>query len=274
MNEKWTDIAFRVVLAGLLIISLFPFYWMVMNSLKSQGEIFSNPLGLPGAFRFENYLRAWTKANLPVAFANSLFVAAMTVLIVVVCAAPAAYALSRLRFAGQAFFLTVFVSGLIVAPESVLIPLFNAYSELGLINSPWSIILTHAAFGLPLAVFLFWGFFRDLPKELQEAARIDGCSDWSFFTRIVLPLSKPVLGSVIIFTSLASWNEYLFALTFLRDNASKTLPVRLQVFFGQFATNWPLLFAALVMATFPIILLYLFMQRSFVRGLTAGAVKG
>jgi raffinose/stachyose/melibiose transport system permease protein len=126
----------------------------------------------PASPNITNYFHAWVKAGLPTAFFNSLFVTAITVALVLVTAAPAAYALARLRFVGQAFFLTLFVSGLIVAPEVVLIPLFSTFSRIGLINSPWSIILTNAAFGLPLALFLFWQFFKEIPRELQEAARV------------------------------------------------------------------------------------------------------
>jgi raffinose/stachyose/melibiose transport system permease protein len=237
-------------------------------------SIFADPIGLPTEVLFTNYLTAWAQGELGRALVNSVIVTTSAVTIIVVTGALAAYPLARMRFAGRSAFLMLFTAGLIVAHEIVLIPLFSMFSHLGLLNTLWTVILTNAAFGLPLTIFLFWQFFRDIPLELEEAARIDGCNSFSLLWRILLPLSKPVVGSVIILEGLFTWNEYLFALTFLRETGVKTLPVQLQVFFSAHATNWALLFAALVMATLPIIILYLAMQRSFVKGLTAGAVKG
>ena len=273
-DERLLDIVMRIALVVLLAMSLFPFYWMLMNSMKTAREIFQDPIGLPSSVSIANYLKAWTKADLATALANSAIVTGGSVIIVIVTATLAAYPLARMRFAGRSLFLAFFISGLVVAPEVVLVPLFNMFSTFHLLNTLWSVMLANAAFALPLSVFLFWQFFREIPHELQESSRVDGCSHFTFFRLILLPLSKPVLGSVTIFVSLFTWNEYLFALTFLRDNATKTIPARLQVFFSQFQTDWSALFAALVMVTLPIIILYLFMQRSFVRGLTAGAVKG
>jgi len=274
VSERRVDILMRMALMVIVAGSIFPFYWMLMNSLKTRREIFRSPIGFPAAPQFLNYVEAWTRAGLPTAILNSAIVAGITVLIVLVAGTLAAYPLARLQFPGRFLFLVFFTSGLVVAPEVVLIPLFNMFTRLGLINSLWSVIAANAAFSLPLAIFLFWQFFREIPKELQDSARIDGCSTWGFFRLILLPLSKPVLGSVTIFTSLFTWNEYLFSLTFLRNNEIKTVPVRLTVFFGQFSTDWPTLFAALVIVTTPVVLIYLLMQRAFVRGLTAGAVKG
>lgn len=273
-DDRSLDLLMRTALIVLLAMSLFPFYWMLMNSFKTARQIFQDPIGLPASLSLANYFKAWAKAGLATALANSAMVTVTTVIIVIVAATLAAYPLARMRFAGRSLFLAFFIAGLVVAPEVALVPLFNMFSKLGLLNTPWSVILANAAFAMPLSVFLFWQFFREVPHELQEASRVDGCSHFGFFRLILLPLSKPVLGSVTIFVSLFSWNEYLFALTFLRDNATKTIPARLQVFFSQFQTDWSALFAALVVVTLPIIVLYLLMQRSFVRGLTAGAVKG
>ncbi|MEQ8695431.1 carbohydrate ABC transporter permease [Bauldia litoralis] len=274
MNDKAFDLLSRLLLVLILLVSIFPFYWMLANSVKSDMDIFADPLGLPAEAQFANYLVAWAQADLGSAFINSAIATGTAVTLIVVTGALAAYPLARMRFRGRTFFLILFTAGLIVAHEVVLIPLFNLFNTLGLLNSLWSVILTNSAFGLPLTIFLFWQFFRDVPLELEEAARIDGCGSLDFLWRILLPLSKPVIGSVIIFQGLFTWNEYLFALTFLRERGGKTLPVQLQVFFSDYSTNWALLFAALVMATLPVIVLYLSMQRSFVKGLTAGAVKG
>lgn len=274
MNDRAFDLISRVALVAILMLSVFPFYWMLVNSLKDDMTIFADPIGLPPQAMFGNYLLAWTRADLGRALVNSIIVTTGAVSIIVVTGALAAYPLARMQFVGRTSFLMLFTSGLIVGHEVVLIPLFNMFSHLGLLNSLWAVILTNAAFGLPLTIFLFWQFFRDIPIELEEAARIDGCNSFSLLRYILLPLSKPVIGSVIVLQGLFSWNEYLFALTFLRDKGGKTLPVQLQVFFSEYSTNWSLLFSALVVATLPIIVLYLAMQRSFVKGLTAGAVKG
>jgi raffinose/stachyose/melibiose transport system permease protein len=273
-SNKAFDAITRVTLGIILVLSAFPFYWMICNSAKEDTEIFANPIGLPASFRFRNYLDAWVAADLGTAFVNSIIVTGATVLTILVVGSLAAYPLSRMRFFGRRFFLLFFTAGLVVAQEVVLIPLFSLFQSLGLLNSLWSVILANSTYGLPLAILLFSQFFRAIPLELEESARIDGCRSFTFLWSILLPLSKPVIGSVTIFVSLFTWNEYLFALTFLREPASKTLPVKMQVFFADYSTDWSKLFAALVMATVPVILLYLAMQRSFVRGLTAGAVKG
>jgi raffinose/stachyose/melibiose transport system permease protein len=140
-------------------------------------------------------------------------------------------------------------------------------------NTLWSTIIADAAMDLPICIILFTGFFKEIPYEIEESTIIEGCSKWNFFIRFIIPLSKPIVATSLIFVSLWTWNEYLFALTFLKDNSKRTIPLQLSNFFGRFATEYGLLFAALTISIVPLILLYVFMQKSFIKGLTAGAVK-
>jgi len=258
----------------LLVCSFVPFIWMVLNTFKTNMEIFGNALSLPRKFDLEILARVWKAGKLANAFRNSILVATISVFCIVVTASLAAFALSHLRFKAKTPILAFIVGAQVISGQVLLIPLFRLFTQTNLTGSIVSVILVYVGTGLPLSVYLFWGFFRDMSPSIYESTKVDGCPDRTYYALILMPLSTPIIGSVIIFQALFSWNEYLFALTFLKDNATHTIPLQLQVFVSQYLTNWSFLFGALSIAVIPILVLYVFLQRLFIRGLTAGAVKG
>jgi len=245
-----------------------------MNALKTNREIFANPLALPTMVDFTVFAKVWKAGRLAQAFKNSILVTAASVSIIVILSSLAAFALSHMRFRGRGAILALIVGAQVVSGQVLLIPLFKLFTEIDLIGSVASVILTYVGIGLPLSVYLFWGFFRGISPSIYESTKIDGCCDKRYYASILMPLSSPIIGSVIVFQALASWNEYLFALTFLKGNASRTIPLQLQIFTSQYLTQWSYLFAALSITILPILILYIFLQKSFIRGITAGAVKG
>lgn len=252
----------------------YPVLWMILHSFKSKFEMYSNVWGLPERFFWENYVQAWRISKMGNYIANSAIVSLGTVVVVLVTASLAAYAFSKFRFHGSRFLFYLFVFTLIVPSQVTIIPLYAVVSSLRLTNTYLALILPYAAGGLPLSIFLLRAFFDTVPRELEEAARVDGCSDFAAFWRIVLPISGPGLATVTILQFINAWNEFLLALIFIRNAELRTIPLGLQAFFFEYAVEWGYLFAALSMATVPIIIVYVLMQRHFIQGLTAGAVKG
>ena len=206
-------------------------------------------------------------------FLNSILVTLGCVALVLATAIPAGFALARLDFRGRKFFNRLFASSIIISATTIVIPLFYIVRNLGLYNSLVSVILTQSALALPVALILLTASFKEIPQEIEESAIMDGCTNLRFLVGFVVPLSKPILATVVIFESLWSWNEYLYPLTFLKKESVRTVPLQLQMFFSEFRTEWTLLFAALSIAITPLLILYVMLQKNFVKGLTAGAVK-
>ena len=267
------SLRYGVVLIATAVVG-YPTIWMLMQSLKTKFEMYANVWGLPSQLFVENYVQAWRIARMGTYIFNSLIVSLGTVALVLVTASLAGYAFGKLRFAGSRVLFYMFVFTLIVPHQVTIIPLYAVVSGLGLSNSYLALILPYAAGGLPLSIFLLRAFFESVPREIEEAARIDGCSELAAFWRVVLPISGPGLATVTILQFLGAWNEFILALIFIRNQSLRTIPLGLQAFFFEYAVEWGYLFAALSMATVPVIVVYVLMQRQFIRGLTAGAVKG
>lgn len=263
-----------VILAAALITSVFPLLWMFTGCFKSNKELFSNPLALPEHISFAVFAEAWRRANFMTALKNSLLNTVGTNVIAIFAASTAAYALSRIEFPGSKYLNGILSSSMVISGQLILIPLFFTIRQYHLYNTIWSTVIADAALDLPICIILFSTFFRDIPDEIEESAILDGCGKFGFYVRFVLPLSKPIVSSVMIFVSLWTWNEYLFALTFLKDNGVRTIPLQLQNFQGRYATEYGLIFAVLSISIIPLIILYALNQKSFIKGLTAGAVKG
>jgi len=246
---------------------------MLLNAFRTNEELFQKPLSLPQVYDLSIYQKAWEQASFSTAFLNSLLVTTCSVVLIMAASILAAFALARIKFRGNTFFLRLFTSSIVISGQVILIPLFFIIKNLGLYNNLASVILTGSAIGLPISITILYGFFKEIPLEIEEATQIDGCSKIRFLFSFVLPLSKPVLASVIIFQSLWNWNEYLYALTFLKDEPIRTIPIQLSVFFMRYTTEWNKLFAALSISIVPLLILYLFLQKYFIKGLAAGAVK-
>ena len=267
------DVISTIIFIFAIILSLYPFIWMILNAFKTNKELFQNPLGFPQTINFSIYLEAWERANFSTVFINSLLVTVGCVILVLITATPAGFALARLKFRGRTFFSRLFTSSIIISAPIIVIPLFYIVRNLGLYNNPVSVIFAQSALALPIAIILLTGFFKEIPKEIEESAKIDGCSSFRFFFSFILPLSKPIIATIVIFESLWSWNEYLYPLTFLKSESVRTVPLQLNVFFSQYRTEWSYLFAALSIAIAPLLVLYLVLQKYFIKGLTAGAIK-
>jgi ABC-type glycerol-3-phosphate transport system permease component len=252
----------------------FPLVAMVFDSFKTQYQIYADPWGFPPSIIWDNWDYAWNAAQIPRFIGNSAIVAAGTVSLTLLLASMAAYGFSAFRFRGGRALFYMFVLLLIVPVPVGIIPLYVIVVRLHLIDTYLALILPYTAGSLPLSIFLLRQFFQSVPQELTDAARIDGCTHWTAFWRIIIPISKPGLATVTILTFIGSWNEFFLALIFIRNPNLMTLPLGLQTFFYQYRVEWNYLFAALSMAVIPIVAVYLAMQRQFISGLTAGAVRG
>ncbi len=272
-RSRWTPLV-QVVLIANAVLVLAPMVIMGLSAFKTTREIFQNPFGLPAVWRVENFSRVWVDARFGAYFQNSVFVTVVSVVVLVAFGAMAAYALGRFRFRGNDLLYVYFLSGLMLPIRLGIIPLFILMRNLNLLDTLWALILIYAASGLPSAIFILTGFFRALPADLDSAARIDGASEWTIFSRIMLPLVRPALVIVTVYNAIPTWNDFFFPLVFIQSDHLKTLPQGMTVFFGQYYTDYATLFSGLTLAALPIIALYVVLSQHFIRGLTAGAVKG
>jgi len=262
-----------LLLANTLLV-LLPMGFMILSSFKTTREIFQRPFGWPASPSLRNYAAVWETAHFDVYFVNSVIVTVAAMLVILVAGTLAAYALGRYRFRGNDLLYLFFLSGIMVPIRLAIIPLFILMRDLRLLDTYWSLILVYAASGLSSAVFILTGFFRALPQDLDSAARIDGAGELNILIRVMLPLVRPALAIVAVYNVIPIWNDFFFPLVFIHQDRLKTLPLGMTVFFGEFAANWALLFAGLTLAAAPVIGLYILMSRQFIKGLTAGAVKG
>ena len=260
------------LLLTLLLAILYPLLWMVMGGFKSNEEVFNTPWGLPGELRWENYARAW-ELGVVRYFTNSLVVTAASIVSTTLLSAWAAYGLTRIRIPlGNAVVLFL-LGGLMLAPTVALIPLFRLLQTLGIFDTHLALIILYTAFRIPFTTFLIRAYMIDLPREVDEAATVDGASRTQTFWRIILPMCRPILVSAALLQALFAWNEFVFALVFIGSDSLKTLPVGLVSMQSRLLTDWPVVFAGLTIAALPMILLFLIGQRQFLRGLTEGVGK-
>lgn len=263
-----------VVLAVLAALWIYPFVWLVSASLKSSGEIFGSGLGLlPEAPQWENYARAWSDAGFGTYFVNTVIITVGTVLLVVVRSALAGYVLGRYDFIGKKFLIGVFLVTFFIPEGYTIIPVTQLTDQLGLLNTHLGVILGLGAGGQIASTLLYAGYFRRLPKELEECARLDGAGHFAIFFRIMLPLAWPITATVVILTFLFAWNVYLLPLVFtLSEPELRTLAVGMTVFVGERDTDWAGMAAAGVISLLPVIAVFVVLQRKFVDSI-AGAVK-
>jgi len=261
------------ILSFLAICILSPLIWIIISSLKTNIEFFSSPLKLPKYFLFKNYINAWN-LGLSKYFLNSIFVTTVSIVLTVLVGSSCAYGLSRFTFKGQDIVLYSILGGLLLSPQVALLPLFKMLVKLRIYNTYWAMILPYVGFNLPFAIFLMRSYFLSFPKDIEESAYIDGCSHFTTYLRIVLPISKPILASTAIVTGISVWNEFLFALVFIEDKNLMTIPIGLLNFKDALVTDYTTLLAAVMMGSLPMILLFIFSQKYFIKGLTAGSIKG
>ena len=258
-----------------LIIDLFPVYWMFTFSLKNNEEIFgSNVVGLPRFWLWSNYTSAMKTGRMGLYFLNSAIVAVATILITLAVALLATFALTRMIWKQKKNLNRFFMLGLTIPIHASIVPVYVTLSKLNMLNTRWALIIPYSAFSLSMAILVCTGFMNEIPRELDESACIDGCSIWQVFFRIIVPLMRPAVSTVGIYTFLQCWNELMFANIFISKTELKTLPVGVQALSGQYTTAWGPIGAALVVATFPTLLIYIFLSRRIQESFIAGAIKG
>lgn len=267
--------AFVLAASFLLFVSLlFPYAIMLLTSLKSRDEIYSIPPRLlPQNWTFSNFIAIWTDIPLVNYIANSLMLSVGATVLALVCAIPAAYALARLQFFGRKVYLYLVIGTQIFAPIVLLVGLFRGAQWVGLIDSLLALILINAAFFQAFAIWILSGYFSSIPYDLEEAAWIDGCTRLGALRRIVLPLAFPGLVTTMIFVFIQSWNEFVVALTLITTETKKPITVGIFTFFGRYDTQWEYVFATSLVATLPVVILFLIVEKYLVSGLTAGSVK-
>ncbi|MDC7229631.1 MAG: carbohydrate ABC transporter permease [Sphaerochaetaceae bacterium] len=249
-----------------------PFYIIISLSFKVRGDRSSHWL-FPSSPKIESYFVALTKGNIGTAIVNTLIVTVFAVVLIVLFGSIASYPLARHRSKLNKFILSAFVGVMMVPPLSVLVPIYRLMVSLGGINTFWGIIILSTTYGLPMSVFMFSNFISTIPKELDEAALLDGCSQFAIFPRIILPNMMPVVSSVIILTGVSIWNDYSFQLYILQKPKLRTITLAMSSFFSEGMTNLPAAAAAAVLAVLPVVLLYLFLQKYFIKGTVDSAVK-
>lgn len=261
-------------LISVALTCIFPLLWMVSSSLKTQETIFKDMSLIPKGAHFENYYLAWKEGGFGRYFLNSIFYTASVVIGIILVSSLAAYAFSRFRFPGRNILFFMFLAAMMIPIPGSFVPLYVLLNKLHLRNTAIGYILCMVNVGLSTSIFLLKTFFDKMPKELEDAARIDGCSKLGIWRHVALPLAKPVLAVVVVFNALNVWNEYILALVIFDSKALMPLQVALMTFQGEFITRYPLLMAGLTIAALPIIIVYLLMQKYIVKGVTAGAVVG
>jgi ABC-type glycerol-3-phosphate transport system permease component len=263
----------HIPLIGLCVVNLFPIYFMILTSFKSRGDYWVNKLGPPAPWTLENYHTVFKGGRFFTWIGNSLILTVVSVVLTMVIPSLAAYAFSLMRFRGKEILFNVFIALMIVPPVVMLIPLFISFSKVGLVNSYLGPIIIYTGLLLPFSTYLLSKFFQSVPREIIDAAVVDGCSNFGILVRILIPLSKSALITLLVVNALYVWNELLIAVVFLQDDKMRTLIAGLTVFKGRYTINIPAIMAGACLAAAPIIILYLWGQRYFIRGLIAGAVK-
>ena len=257
------------------VISVFPVYWMLTFSLKTNAEIFGeNVAGLPRHWVWSNYTRAFHTGNMPRYFLNSLIVAVATIVITLAASVMATYAITRLHWKGRKRMNSFFMLGLTIPIHASIVPLYTTLAKIKLLDTLWALIIPYSAFSLAMGILVCTGFMGDIPYDLDEAAMLDGCGTWGTFFRIIVPLMRPAVATVGIYTFLQCWNELMFANVFINSDKWRTLPVGVQSLSGQYTTDWGPIGAALSIATIPTLIFYVFMSKKIQDSFVAGAVKG
>ncbi|WP_232735859.1 carbohydrate ABC transporter permease [Alteribacter populi] len=257
------------------VVQILPLIWLLFFSLKNNQEVFNlPPLALPTEPKWENYVKVWTEGNIGQYFFNSVFVTGSAVILTVLLASFVTFAITRMKWRFNKLVLGLFMVGLMIPVHSTLIPLFNFFLNVNLMDHPLSIILTYTAFNLPITIMILLGFYYTLPREVEEAAIMDGCSIHRMFFQIILPMTAPVLATTAIINMIYNWNEFVFVNTFISSDKYKTLTVGIQNFIGQYSTDWGAIGATLMISIIPILIVFFILSNRIVEGITSGSVKG
>lgn len=282
MNKReYSPKLFSLEILGIILalLFLFPFYFLIVNSVKSFRDIVANTASFPTTFHWENFTKAWDIMNYSSSFLNSLLITVFSIIGIVLFSAMASYRMVRFPNPINKLIFGMFVTAMVIPFQAVMIPLVKLggmiqFGNITMMNSMWGIIVCYFGFGVSLSVFLYHGFIKSIPMEIEEAAVVDGCSTYGVFTKIVLPLLKPMTVTVILLNSLWIWNDFLLPLLWINTPDLRTIPLSTYAFFGQYMKKWDLALPALIMGAIPIIIFFLALQKHIIEGITAGSVKG
>jgi len=270
---KGSQLTLWITLSVLLLFITSPIVYAILASFKSNMEIFSSPFSLPESWNFDNYIGAWNLGNFKTYFLNSAFITIGGMVLVALVAAPAGYAFAQLSFKGNNLIFYLVLLGMALPVQAIIIPIFFQLKAMGMVDTLSGVTLVSAGLALPFSIFLMRNTFRDVPKELRESAAMDGAGEWRTYWTIMLPLAKPGLVALLIFTFMNIWNDFLLPLVLLISQEKFTISLGLYSFQGEQTTNFGLIFGGTVISMIPSIIVYLIFQRSFVEGMASGANK-
>ncbi|MGH4120525.1 carbohydrate ABC transporter permease [Clostridium sp.] len=262
-----------VGLTVVLLLYIVPFLFVIVNSFKTRKDIILSPLALPKSINFDNYISAFDKMGYMHAFTNSLIVTFFSVILIIICSSMTAYFLVRKKTKYTQIIFLILVASMIIPFQGIMIPLVKIYGSIGMLNNKWGLIYMYVGFGAALAVFMYHGFIKSIPIELEEAAMIDGCTRFQIFWKIVFPLLKPTTMTIAILDVLWIWNDFLLPSLVLIKATERTLPLSTYYFYGTYTVDYGLSMAGLILTIIPVIIVYLFMQKSIINGVLQGSIK-
>ncbi len=276
LRERVSATLIHTVLIAYSVLALFPLVLIMLNSFKSRKAIFSDPLGLPldNAFSAKGYNSVLTNSDFPMFFGNSLIVTCVALFFILFFGAMAAHALSEYRFKGSAFIGIYLIIGIMVPIRLGTVALLKLIVSMNLANTLTALILVYTAQGLPIAIFIFTEFLKSVSREIKDSARIDGLSEFRIFFEVVIPLVRPVIATVAVFSMIPIWNDLWFPLILSPGESTRTITLGVQQFIGQYTVNWGAVLAALSVAILPVLVMYIIFSKQLIRGITSGAVKG
>lgn len=276
IQDRISSTAIHAILLSWSVLALFPLILIVINSFKTRKAIFGDPLGLPTgkALSLKGYESVMTNSDFPLFFTNSLIVTCVSLFLILLLGAMAAHALSEYRFKGNTFIGIYLIIGIMVPIRLGTVALLNLIVDLGLANTLTALILVYTAQGLPIAIFIFTEFLRSVSREIKDSARIDGLSEYRIFFEVVIPLVRPVIATVAVFSMIPIWNDLWFPLILSPGEETRTVTLGVQQFIGQYTVKWGSVLASLSVAILPVLIMYIIFSRQLIRGITAGAVKG
>lgn len=263
-----------LILIGLTLVTVIPFAVLPLVSLKTKSEFLKYPLALPQSIQFDNYIKVFERSKILQSFFNSFTITAGTLVIEIFVGALAAYAITKMYFKHSAKFSIGFLIPMVFPIQTITIPIYIIYKNLGLLNTRIGLILIYVATGLPLVIFMLTSFMKTIPIQISESALVDGAGHMTIFCRLILPLLKPVISTIIVISGLSVWNDFFLPLIMITDKAKKTMPLRIYDFMGQYSSDWTLICTCIVYVTLPIIILYCILQKNIINGVVAGSVKG
>ncbi len=272
-KEKVILVLVFAVLIIFALMIIYPLIWMTMSGFKTNQELFLETWKLPKQLMWSNYVKAWN-AGIGKYFFNSVIVTTASVFFTILISSTAAFSLSRFDFKWKKLILVVVIGGLMLSPQVSLTSLYKLLQTLGIYNTYLALIVPYVAYRIPFTTFLIYSYMLSLPREIEDSAYIDGCSTWMVFTKMIMPMCRPILATASLFTAMSCWNEFMFALVFIESDSLRTIPVGLMNLRSTLSTDWSVLMAGLTLSVLPMVLIFLIFQKQFVRGITSGGVKG